>query len=69
MFNNNVYIKSTYVFCWGLGLSISFPESSQDMLKSVSTCLARDVIKDVAITFLWTPVISNITINKNNNNN
>lgn len=31
------------------------------MLKSASTCLARDVIIDVAITFLCTPVNSNIT--------
>lgn len=49
------------VFCCGLGLSISFPESSQDMLKSANTCLARDVIIDVAMTFLCTPVKSNIT--------
>lgn len=55
------FLITYQVFCCGLGLSISFPESSQDMLKSANTCLARDVIIDVAMTFLCTPVKSNIT--------
>lgn len=39
----------------GRGLSISFPESSQDMLKSFNTVRVRRVIICGAMTSLWIP--------------
>lgn len=40
----------------GLGLRMSFPVSSQDMLKSVKTCRALDATIEGATTRLWTPI-------------
>lgn len=48
----------------GLGFKISFPVSSQDMLKSLSTDLVRAVIMLGAITLLCTPIINNNTKKK-----
>ena len=48
----------------GLGLSISFPVSSQDILKSCRTDRVRDVKICGAITNLWIP-----KANKNTENN
>jgi len=40
----------------GLGLRISFPVSSQDILKSVNTCRALDATIEGATTRLWIPI-------------
>lgn len=45
----------------GLGFKISFPESSQDMLKSLSTARVRLVMMCGATTSLWTPNANSIT--------
>ncbi|MPC29949.1 hypothetical protein E2C01_023203 [Portunus trituberculatus] len=45
----------------GLGLSISLPVSSQDMLKSTSTALVREVIMEGDTTFLCIPRMKRIT--------
>lgn len=46
----------------GLGRNISFPVSSQDILKSLRTSRALDVIIDPAMTLLWTPRSRIITV-------
>lgn len=45
----------------GLGFNINFPVSSQDMLKSLNTCLVRAVIIDGAMTLLCIPSMNKIT--------
>lgn len=50
----------------GLGRNISFPVSSQDILKSLRTSRALDVIIDPAITLLWTPRSRIITVQISN---
>ena len=50
----------------GLGLSINFPVSSQDMLKSVSTCRALEATIEGHTTRLWIPVINSKTGKKEN---
>lgn len=49
----------------GLGFNMSFPVSSQDILKSVNTILVLAVIIDGAITLLWIPDINSNTTKKN----
>lgn len=45
----------------GRGLRINFPVSSQDILKSLSTCRVRDVNICGAITNLWMPITKSDT--------
>ena len=48
-------------------MRISFPVSSQDMLKSVNTCLALEATIEGATTRLWIPVKNKMTVNKRQN--
>lgn len=51
----------------GLGFSISFPVSSQDILKSVSTCLALEAMIEGATTLLCMPIKKRKTVEKKTN--
>lgn len=45
----------------GLGFKISFPVSSQDMLKSERTMRVREVMIEGKTTFLWIPTMNSKT--------
>ena len=51
----------------GLGFNISFPVSSQDILKSAKTDLVLDVIIDGATTLLCIPITNRRTEKYNSN--
>lgn len=56
-------VNSNQYYDVGLGFRISFPVSSQDILKSLRTCRVRDVKICGAITNLWMPITKRDTAN------
>lgn len=61
-FNRRKEQPDTIDYVVGRGFRISFPVSSHDILKSLSTCRVRDVSICGAITNLWMPITKSDTV-------
>lgn len=61
-FNRRKKQPDTIDYVVGRGFRISFPVSSHDILKSLSTCRVRDVSICGAITNLWMPITKSDTV-------